>query len=176
MFNPNQLDRPKLDIARTMVHEIIHAEMYRLLLSKAQQREIPWSKQFIESLVNDYPGLYDYYMRYYYYDMPNGIPLGDPQHEMMAQHYREIIENALREYDGSHSDDTYKALAWIGLIGDSPINPNTGLPPNPTKASEAKSKQYRLDILNNLRAFYRTTQIVKNEKFYNDNPNCLFSI
>ncbi|MFN4764401.1 hypothetical protein ACKGJN_14815, partial [Gillisia sp. Q332] len=152
MFNPNELGRPSLDVAWTFIHEMIHAEIYRLLLSKAQAQEIPWSKQFIESMENDYPGLYDYYMRYYY-DMPNGIPLGDPQHEMMAQHYRDIIENALREYDNSFSDDVYKALTWRGLIGDSPIDPNTGLPPNPTRAWEEKSVTYRLNVINALRTF-----------------------
>jgi hypothetical protein len=159
MFNPNQLNRPSLDVARTFIHEMIHAEMYRLLLSKAQQGEIPWGKQFIESLVNDYPGLYDYYMRYYY-DMPNGIPLGDPQHELMAQHYRNIIENTLREYDNSFSNDVYEALAWVGLKGKGNLDPSTGLTPTSTKAWESVPLSKRLS----LNQAY--------EDFKNQEPNC----
>ena len=34
-FNTNQLDRPTADIARTFMHEIIHAEIYRKLLTVA---------------------------------------------------------------------------------------------------------------------------------------------
>lgn len=159
MFNTNKLNRPSLDVARTFIHEMIHSEMYRLLLSKAQTPEIPWSKQFIESMENDYPGLYDYYMRYYY-DMPNGVPLGDPMHEMMAQHYRTIIENALREYDNSYPDDVYEALSWVGLKGKGNLDASTGLTPSSTKAWEAVPLSERL-YLNQ-----------KYEDFNEQNPNC----
>ena len=114
MFNPNQLDRPILDVARTMIHELIHVEIYRKLLSLSQQGSIPWSEDFIHSIRNNYPGLYDYYMRYYY-DIPEGVPPGDPQHQLMAQHYRDVIEQALREFDDSQTDEIYAALAWTGL-------------------------------------------------------------
>jgi len=34
----------------------------------------------------------------------------------MAQHYVDIIKNAIAEYDNNqHSQDTYNAIAWIGL-------------------------------------------------------------
>lgn len=55
MFNPNNLDRPRTSVARTFMHEIIHAEMFRKLLSLAQQGSIPWSESFIKSIKNDFP-------------------------------------------------------------------------------------------------------------------------
>src|SRR5690606_27394051 len=55
-FNPNKLNRPRLDIARTFIHEMIHAEIYRKLLSLAGQPSIPWSASFINSIKNDFPG------------------------------------------------------------------------------------------------------------------------
>ena len=39
-FNENNLDRPKLCIARTFIHEMIHAEIFRKLLSVAQHPSI----------------------------------------------------------------------------------------------------------------------------------------
>lgn len=117
-------------MARTFIHEMIHAEIYRKLLSLAKQGSIPWSPTFIKSIRNDYSGLYDYYMRYYY-NMPSGILPGDPQHQMMAQHYRNIIINAMKEYDNSHPNELYENLSWIGLMGSGQVNPLIGLLSNP---------------------------------------------
>lgn len=41
--------------------------------------------------------------------------MSSAQHQAVAQHYRNIIEQALREFDDSHPDELYEALAWIGL-------------------------------------------------------------
>src|SRR5690554_3371762 len=56
------------------------------------------------------------------------VPPGDPQHQMMAQHYRNIIINAMKEYDNSHPNELYENLSWIGLMGSGQVNPLTGLP------------------------------------------------
>jgi hypothetical protein len=53
----------------------------------------------------------------------------------MAQHYINIIIQALKQFDNnSQSDDVYKSLAWEGLMGTGPFNESTGLPANPTVA------------------------------------------
>ncbi|QCX39901.1 hypothetical protein FF125_16185 [Aureibaculum algae] len=138
-FNPNTLNRPKLDIARTMIHEVIHAEMYRKLLSIAKQPNIPWTEEFIHSLKNDYKGLTDYYTRYWL-EWPLDQQPGDPQHQLMAEHFIDIIVQALKDVDSSLTDLQYKAIAWAGLKGTSEPNalnqldPATGLPQNPTVA------------------------------------------
>lgn len=143
MFNSNRLNRPPLDVARTLIHELIHAEIYRKLLSVAQQPEIPWSPSFFHSIRNDFPGLYDYYMRWHF-NKPDGIDSTSPQHQLMAEHYRDTIEGALREIDNTQDNEVYESLAWIGLMGQGVVDQATGLPPNPTVAWENLSQQERI--------------------------------
>lgn len=109
-INSSNLNRPTLDIARTFMHEIIHAEMFRILLSLA-----PTSNGEINTLTitqmlqnSDYPGLYDYFRRY---------GLNNMQHEQMAAHYRGIIKNFLKQIDNSFTEAQYDALSWQGLKG-----------------------------------------------------------
>ncbi|WP_395064525.1 hypothetical protein [Flavobacterium sp.] len=72
---------------------------------------------YITNLKNDFPGLFDYYMRYVY-NISASEQISDPHHEAMAQHYREIIVNALKVFDNnSHTDQFYNALAWTGVMG-----------------------------------------------------------
>ncbi|TXK74231.1 hypothetical protein [Mesonia sp. HuA40] len=63
---------------------------------------------------NKYFGIFDYFTRYNY-----GIPVGsnpnDYQHQQLAQHYRDIIKQALTDYDPSLTSAQKEALSWIGL-------------------------------------------------------------
>ncbi len=119
MFNLNNLNRPSLDVARTMMHELIHAEIYRKMLSCSELPYVNFNnysteqwRNFINNLQGNFPGIFDYYVRYQY----NSSTPTDWQHQMMAQHYRDIIKDALREYDNnSSSEDVYDALSWEGL-------------------------------------------------------------
>jgi len=113
-FNENNLNRPNLSIARTFIHEIIHAEIFRKLLSVAQHPSIQLDQNQLIQLRNDYLGLYDYYMRWKW-NVPQGQSPSSAQHEAMAQHYRDIIEQALEEFDNSQTSEVYDALAWAGL-------------------------------------------------------------
>lgn len=147
-FNPNQLDRPDLDIARTFIHELIHAEIFRKLMSIANSggNTIQFTAATIENLRNSFPGLYDYYMRYEFGTPPNGTP-SNADHQMMAQHYRETIISALQEFDTSYPAELYEALSWIGLMGEGSVNPATGLPASPTVAWQNVPQVQRLQIL-----------------------------
>lgn len=99
LLNENRLNRPVLDIARTIYHEAIHAEMYRKVREHGNIDNVN---------ENDYPGIYDYYRRY----------IKGWQHELMAQHYVDRIANLLKTFDGGFEDDSvYTALAWVGLKG-----------------------------------------------------------
>lgn len=113
-FNENNLDRPQLSVARTFIHELIHAEIFKKLLSVAQHPSIQLNQNQIIQLRNDYPGLYDYYTRWKW-DVPQGQSPSSPQHEAMAQHYRDIIKQALKEFDNSQTEEVYNALSWTGL-------------------------------------------------------------
>ncbi|GEM_PF-592531 len=114
IFNSNKLNRPWLDIARTLMHEVIHAEMYRVLLSLAATNGAI-DKYDLDNKLNshNYPGLYEYYRIYGFDDM---------QHEQMADHYRNIIATFLKQLDNSLTNNQAQALAWVGLQGTTAWN------------------------------------------------------
>lgn len=82
------------------------------------------------------------------------------EHEQMAAQYRDIIEEGLRQYDNSYSNETYEALAWVGLRGEGGINGVTGLTENPTAAWENLDQERRLELID------------LNDMFKENNPNC----
>jgi hypothetical protein len=97
------------------MHEMIHAEMYRKLLSHAQQPNVPWTRPFINSLRNDFEGLADYYTRYWLELPPEQEPTS-AQHQLMAEHYVDIMKDALADFDDNqNSTEYYESLSWIGL-------------------------------------------------------------
>ncbi|MBL0736983.1 hypothetical protein JI750_08825 [Flavobacterium sp. GN10] len=113
-FNLNNLNRPGLDVARTFMHEMIHAEMFRKLLSLSSVNgEIDVTKLNQMLTQHNYPGLYDYYTRY----GVNGM-----QHEQMAAHYIDTIISFLKGYDSGLTQSQYEAIAWAGLKGTASWN------------------------------------------------------
>lgn len=113
---------------------MIHAEMFRKLMECAsfphvnysQMSESEW-RNFIYNLRNNYEGLYDYFIRYAYYENDGVlIPIDGPteeQHQQMATHYRDMMIEALKDFDNNqHSDEFYNALSWVGLQGTNAWN------------------------------------------------------
>ena len=102
LFNGNTLnDRTILGLARTFLHEVIHAEMYRKVKSV--------NGSISET---DFPGIYDYYRRH----------IKNWQHEQMASHYRNSIARMLQEFDTGipltsqqSPDQFYLDMSWVGL-------------------------------------------------------------
>lgn len=112
-LNGNNFNRPNLSIARTIVHETIHGEMFRKMLSAAQKGNLrykEWTQaeivQYVKNLQNDFPGIYDFYYNNYKEEW---------DHEQMAGYYRGYIVNLLKQFDPSQSEELYEALAWEGL-------------------------------------------------------------
>ena len=103
-----------LGSATAFVHEIIHAEIYRKMLAAAQMgnldsRNMTSQQQvdYVNSLRNNFPGIYDYYIDRY---KPTW------NHNMMAQHYTDIIADAIQQFDNfSHDRQIYEDIAWAGL-------------------------------------------------------------
>jgi len=102
--------------ATVFAHEIIHAEIYRKMLSAAQigtltpdgsnmtaQQQV----NYINSMKDNFPGLYDYYFKRY---KPTW------NHEMMANHYKGIIADVIQQFDNNRLPrSTYEAVSWVGL-------------------------------------------------------------
>ena len=110
--------RPNLLVAKTIAHEVIHAEMYRKLLSLAKQGNLDftgWTEEeqtnYVISIRENFPGIYDYMRRHKNW-----------QHQQMATHYRESLARILQEYDtgiavpdSQQPSQLYMDLAWEGL-------------------------------------------------------------
>ncbi|WP_139225557.1 hypothetical protein [Flavobacterium succinicans] len=115
--NDNNLSRPNLSIARTLIHETIHAEMFRKILSILENGGDlngltidEWNQKLSNG---DYLGIYDYYSRFGI----NGM-----QHKQMAAHYRTTISDYLKEFQPGLSESIYASLAWEGLKGTTSWN------------------------------------------------------
>jgi hypothetical protein len=106
------------DLGKAMVfaHEIIHAEIFRKMLSAAQigtltpdssNMNAQQQVNYINSMKDNFPGLYDYYYKRY---KPTW------NHEMMANHYRETIADIIQQFDNNRLPrSTYEAVSWLGL-------------------------------------------------------------
>ncbi len=103
-----------LGSAVAFAHEIIHAEIYRKMLSAAQtgdlEPETMTQQQqidFVNRLRDDFPGIYDYYITRY---RPTW------NHNMMAQHYRKTIADIIEVFDNQRlSREIYDDVSWAGL-------------------------------------------------------------
>ena len=106
VFNSYNADRSDVLIARDMVHEMIHAGIFRQMNPYFNSdRTINYDK--LEN--SGFPGLFDYYDRY------RGK---DPQHNLMAVHYIDAIISIISDFDKHREDlEVYEALAWLGLEG-----------------------------------------------------------
>ena len=106
---------PDLLIVKTIVYEVIHAEMFRKLMSltrKPNFNGFTRAELLRISRNGSFPGIYDYYRRY-----KKGW-----QHAQMATHYRQTIASILQEYgtgrpvpNGQQPAQLYMDLAWEGL-------------------------------------------------------------
>ncbi|GAA3730879.1 hypothetical protein GCM10022422_11330 [Flavobacterium ginsengisoli] len=116
-INNNRLSNlSDLGSATVFAHEIIHAEIYRKMLSAAQIGTLmPDSSNmnpqqqvnYVNSLKNSFPGLYDYYYKRW---KPTW------NHEMMANHYRSTIASIIKQFDNNRLPlSTYESIAWLGL-------------------------------------------------------------
>jgi hypothetical protein len=120
-----QFDNTKLAIlsdlgnATVFAHEIIHAEIFRKMLSAAQNGSLDPATMttqqqisYVNSLKDNFPGLMDYY---YNRNHPTW------NHNMMATHYRGIIADIIQQFDSNRLPrSTYESVTWLGLgkLGD----------------------------------------------------------
>lgn len=110
-----------LEVAKTIFHEYIHADIYRKLNTQ-REGKLPEIKSFRET-----------YSAYINMIIEKKGNISDPQkhHEYMAKHYVSVLSSALKQfhreffpediikyeqwYEEPISDKIYEAIAWIGL-------------------------------------------------------------
>lgn len=103
---------PKVVVAGTFMHEMIHAEMFRKLLSinSTPNGNIDWDLVKSLNTEHNYPGLYDYYVRSMSGDT-------NSHHEAMAAHYVNIMVNFLKQvYGNQYTDIEYKSIIWMSSL------------------------------------------------------------
>ena len=114
MSNTQLANISDLGGAVAFAHEVIHAEIFRKMLSAAKQGHLNlglYTTQnrinYMNSLRDNFPGLYDYYWKRY---RPTW------NHNLMAQHYRSTIADIIEQFDNSSKNrQIYEDIAWAGL-------------------------------------------------------------
>lgn len=91
------------------MHEMIHAEMFRKLLTLAPNNgnfDLNLVLQYLNN--SNYSGMFDYYVRF-------TTPGTSVDHEIMGAHYINIMVNFLKQvYGNKYTDTEYRAVAWLG--------------------------------------------------------------
>ncbi|WP_059027057.1 hypothetical protein [Gabonibacter massiliensis] len=108
----NLMNSPPLMVAKTIIHEAIHAKIYAQLLSlKSHNPGSISDKDFIElgkALDNQsFPTLCYFYKKYYYN--------ATAHHQYMSEYFVDIIAKALHEIDPNTNISTCRSIAWQGL-------------------------------------------------------------
>lgn len=69
-------------------------------------------KSYVNNIKNDFPKMFEYYSKY----VLKSVTPSDFQHQYMANKYRNVIKEAMKQYDGNqHNEGYYDALSWNGL-------------------------------------------------------------
>jgi hypothetical protein len=114
-FNKDRMNRSALEVARTIVHEMIHAEMYRALNTQGLEDSDLSFKETFEEYTRQFFGdedIHHSYMADYWVDkMANMLELIHPQLGYLG------LNDFLSPwaYPTGIPKDFYKALAWEGL-------------------------------------------------------------
>ena len=106
---PDMNNTPSLWGAYTIIHEAIHADIYRKVFITGGLLYTPPNTYTLNGTRADFPTLFDYYDNY-----PNNA-----HHNYMADYYRTAMEKGLKEYatliGKTYPNQLYKDLAWAGL-------------------------------------------------------------
>jgi hypothetical protein len=154
-ISKNQLDRPSLLIVRTILHEMVHAEIYAALESN---RQTPLDNNFISNY-NQLIGLYasnepekwageqqhKYMADYLLFEM--GTALMNYHKTFMPEDYQKLTRemNYLGGYPKGIPVDFYRNQFWKGFEGTHAFDIMSSITSNPPLLSP--KQQYDRDIL-----------------------------
>jgi hypothetical protein len=100
--------QPPLELAATILHEGIHAEIFRYV-SRFENNIDPNNRPRLFQLYQFYNGLTNN-------ENYDGSPVSDEQHAYMAENYVNKIADAIRQLDGNkYPSEYYKWFGWEGL-------------------------------------------------------------
>jgi hypothetical protein len=113
-FNKNKDwdNLPNIMIAKTLIHEMIHAEIYRQLLSIASINNGKIDRIKLENIFKkgQHSELFNYYVE-------KDGKTDNWQHEMMAKKYVEVMVGFLKEmYKDKYTDLEYKTVVWMSSL------------------------------------------------------------
>jgi hypothetical protein len=113
-FNKNKDwdNLPNIMIAKTLIHEVVHAEIYRQLLSIASTNNGKIDRTKLENISKkgQHSELFNYYVE-------KDGKTDNWQHEMMAKKYVEVMVGFLKEmYKDKYTDLEYKTVVWMSSL------------------------------------------------------------
>ncbi len=118
-FNQDRINRSALEVARTIVHEMIHAEMFRALNTQGLADSDLSFKETFEEYTRQFFGdedIHHSYMADYWVDkMADMLELIHPQ---LGKSSFEDHMNYSGGYPNGIPKDFYKAIAWEGLMDE----------------------------------------------------------
>ena len=118
-FNKDRINRSTLEVARTIVHEMIHAEMFRALNTQGLADSDLSFKETFEEYTRQFFGdedIHHSYMADYWVDkMADLLELIHPQ---LGKSSFENYMNYSEGYPNGVPKDFYKAIAWEGLMDE----------------------------------------------------------
>ncbi|NAW49895.1 hypothetical protein GNY06_00260 [Elizabethkingia argentiflava] len=107
-INSEALASSELGIAKTFVHEMLHAKMFLDLINSGWKGDPDLIRKINPSTL---PTLLEEYRK-------NAFGSEIPQHEFMSKFYIKKLTNALAQFDELKQDrSVYENLAWTGLEG-----------------------------------------------------------
>jgi|GEM_PF-2445243 len=118
-FNIDRMNRSAIEVARTIVHEMIHAEMYRALNTQGLADIDLSFKETFEEYTRQFFGdedIHHSYMADYWVDkMADMLELIHPQ---LGKSSFENYMNYSEGYPNGVPKDFYRAIAWEGLMDE----------------------------------------------------------
>ncbi|GJQ07439.1 hypothetical protein CAPN010_15970 [Capnocytophaga cynodegmi] len=113
----NVMNTSTILVGFALIHEMVHAEIFRKLLEASELPYIPKkdSPEWESFMNNLYGSFYEYFDTYVRFSFKTTNPT-EIQHELMAQSYVEIMAKALTDFDkNKHPKEFYENIAWSGL-------------------------------------------------------------
>ncbi|MDX1272806.1 MAG: hypothetical protein R3340_13320, partial [Bizionia paragorgiae] len=107
-FDDDAVNGNAIELASTILHETIHAELHRIILTNNAP-----PNSLDQEIYNWYVVMYNYYENAGY--TSNEIATYS-EHNLMAAHYINPVANGLRQFDNnSQPVSSYEFFAWTGL-------------------------------------------------------------